>query len=114
MDNASAALERLRYEPYHLVLLDIKMPGMDGVEFYAQLKKIAPSLARRVLFMTGDSMSTGTADFLNKTKAPFMHKPFGINELQSKIDHILSRRAKPGGVRPRTRAGVPVHQVKRR
>jgi PAS domain S-box-containing protein len=113
MDNASAALERLEHEPYHLVLLDIRMPGMDGVEFYGHLKKLAPSLARRVLFMTGDSMSAGTADFLSKTKVPFMHKPFGITELRSKIDHILSGRAKPGGVRPRTRAGLPVDQVKR-
>ena len=114
VDNASAALERLKHEPYHLVLLDIRMPGMDGVEFYGHLKKIAPSLARRVLFMTGDTMSPGTEDFLSKTKVPFMRKPFGIDELQSNIDHILSGRAKPGGVRPRTRAGVPVDQVRRR
>jgi len=114
VDNASAALERLRREPYHLVLLDIRMPGMDGVEFYGHLKKIAPSLARRVLFITGDTMSPGTQDFLSKTKVPFMRKPFGIDELQSNIDRILSGRAKPRAVRPSTRAGVPVDQVRRR
>jgi signal transduction histidine kinase/CheY-like chemotaxis protein len=89
INNASAALERLKHEGYNLILLDIKMPGMDGIEFYKQVKKISPSLQRRVVFITGDIMSPNIQNFLDKTKAYYLSKPFDVEQLKKDINQIL-------------------------
>jgi signal transduction histidine kinase/CheY-like chemotaxis protein len=89
INNASVALERLKHEGYDLILLDIKMPGMDGIEFYKQVKKIASSLQRRVVFITGDIMSPNIQNFLNKTKAYYLSKPFDVEQLKKDINQIL-------------------------
>ncbi|MBM3143120.1 MAG: PAS domain S-box protein, partial [Chloroflexi bacterium] len=56
VDNAGDALKKIEGKRYNLVLIDIKMPAMDGVELYRRIQKIAKSLARRVVFITGDIM----------------------------------------------------------
>ena len=89
IDNASAALERLKCERYSLILLDIRMKGMDGIELYRHMGKIAPSLQRRVLFTTGDTMTSDTQSFLDKTKVRYISKPFDIEQLKNKINQIL-------------------------
>ena len=90
MDNASAALERLNCERYNLILLDIKMAGMNGIELYRHMKKIAPSLQRRVVFITGDTMAPATRNFLDTSKARYISKPIDFAELKKEINHILT------------------------
>ncbi len=86
---ATDALERIESERYSLILLDIKLPGMSGIELYRSIQKIAESLARRILFITGDVMGVDTKDFLSKTKAPYISKPFDIEQLREDIRRIL-------------------------
>jgi len=92
VDNAAAALEMIQKKRYSLILLDIKMPGISGIEFYRQLEKIARSLANRVVFMTGDVMGIDTKEFLETTGAPFINKPFDISKLRHQVDQVLSER----------------------
>ncbi|MDD5313478.1 MAG: PAS domain S-box protein [Dehalococcoidia bacterium] len=92
VDSAAAALEMIQKKRYSLILLDIKMPGISGIEFYRQLEKIARSLANRVVFMTGDVMGIDTKEFLETTGAPFINKPFDISKLRHQVDQVLSER----------------------
>ncbi|HEX7364991.1 MAG TPA: PAS domain S-box protein [Dehalococcoidia bacterium] len=92
VDNAAAALKMVKAKRYRLILLDIKMPGMSGVELYKQFQKIAPSITKRVVFITGDVMGKRTISFLNKTKSPYMMKPFDARELRSVINRILAKK----------------------
>jgi len=92
VDNAAAALKMVKSKRYRLILLDIKMPGMSGVELYKQFQKIAPSLTKRVVFITGDVMGKRTISFLNKTKVPYMMKPFDAKELRAEINRILAKK----------------------
>ncbi len=78
-NNASDALDRLKHEKYNLILLDIKLPGMSGIELYRHIQEIAQSLRRRVLFITGDVMGKDTEDFLSKTKALILLNPLILN-----------------------------------
>ena len=89
IDNASTALERLKCERYSLILLDIRMKGMDGIELYRHMGKIAPSLQRRVIFITGDTMTPDTRSFLDRTKARYIPKPFDAEQLKEEINQIL-------------------------
>jgi len=90
VENARDALKTMRSKRYSLILVDIKMPGMDGIELYEQMKKIAPSLARRVVFITGDVMGPSTQDFLSQTKAPCVTKPFDAERLKTEVSRMLS------------------------
>jgi PAS domain S-box-containing protein len=89
VDGAAAALDRLRGDDYHLVLLDIKMPGMSGIELYQQTCKLKPSLASRVIFITGDTMSPDTREFLSQAKVPYIAKPFNLEKLKGEIRAAL-------------------------
>jgi PAS domain S-box-containing protein len=90
ISNASDALERLKHDRYDLILLDIKMPGMYGTEFYGHIEKIDPSLQKRVVFITGDTMAPDTRNFLNETKALYVSKPFKLEQLMREINGILT------------------------
>ncbi len=92
VDNAADALKMVKSKRYRLILLDIKMPGMSGIELYKQFQKIAPSLTKRVVFITGDVMGKRTLAFLDKTKTPYMMKPFDARQLKAEINRILARK----------------------
>lgn len=93
VDNARDALERIKSGRYSLILLDIKLPGMSGLELYKRIQGIAQSLAKRVVFITGDVMGTSTRDFLSRTKVPCITKPFDSEQLKKNINRILARDA---------------------
>lgn len=89
ISSAQKALQKLSSEKYDVILFDIKMPGMNGIEFYNQMKKIAPSLQQKVICITGDVVSAGNKAFLDKTGIPYITKPFGVNELIRHVESVL-------------------------
>jgi CheY-like chemotaxis protein len=90
--NANAALEKLTHGRFSLILLDIIMKGTNGIELYKEMAKIAPALQERVVFITGDTLAPNTRAFLEKTKAPYICKPFDIRELRERINQMLRER----------------------
>jgi signal transduction histidine kinase/CheY-like chemotaxis protein len=90
VDNAEDALELVRNKMFRIILLDIKMPGMSGIDLYKRFQKIAPSLARKVIFVTGDVMGTRTTAFLSKAKSPYITKPFNANQLKIAINRVFT------------------------
>jgi CheY-like chemotaxis protein len=66
------------------------MPGMDGMELYRRIQKIAKSLARRVVFITGDIMGVDTEKFLSETKVARIDKPFDAERLSREVKRALS------------------------
>jgi DNA-binding NtrC family response regulator len=89
IDNATVALERLERERYSLILLDVQMAGMNGIELYKRMGEIAPSLQRRVVLMTGDTVTPATHNFLKSVKACCISKPFDIEQLKKDINQKL-------------------------
>ena len=88
-NDAKAALDLIDDTNYDLMLVDIKMPGMDGEEFYRLLSGMSPTLADRVVFMTGDTVSQRTRKFLDWADRPVIEKPFDIDTLESLVAHQL-------------------------
>lgn len=84
------ALERVKGGQYDLVLLDIKMPGISGIELYQRLEEIMPTRAKRVIFMTGDTIGGDTREFLSRTEAHCITKPFDTTQLRESIRHVLT------------------------
>jgi len=90
-DSAESALETIKSKDYHIIMLDIKMPGMSGIELYRHFQKVSSSLADRVVFITGDVMGPSTMAFLSRTKVPYIIKPFDAKQLRAEINRVLAR-----------------------
>jgi two-component system, cell cycle sensor histidine kinase and response regulator CckA len=75
------ALDRIRQQAFDLVICDLKMPRVDGRTFHRTLSAVAPGLARRVIFVTGDVAGTDADPFLNESGCRWLAKPFRLGEL---------------------------------
>ncbi len=89
VSNARAALEKIAENSYELCIIDLKMPQMSGKELYEIMKRRFPSLAQRVVFITGDTMTPATENFLTSTGKPYLFKPFNSNQLVELVEETL-------------------------
>jgi signal transduction histidine kinase len=83
------ALERVKEQPYDLIVCDLKMPRLDGTAFYRQLELDHAPLARRVLFVTGDVAGTEAERFLEETGCRWLPKPFRLKDLLKVAGEML-------------------------
>jgi signal transduction histidine kinase/DNA-binding response OmpR family regulator len=88
--NGRIALEKINKKQYDLVLLDVKMPDITGIEVYEEVMKSNPEQARRILFSTGDTVSDDTHGFFEKTGAPYISKPFKVAQLMETVNRHIS------------------------
>jgi CheY-like chemotaxis protein len=87
--NGQAALEKICAGTYDLILSDIRMPDLDGPGLYWELERRDPCLLRRMIFLTGDTLSPGTREFLEKTRAPCLSKPFALSDVRDIVQRAL-------------------------
>jgi two-component system NtrC family sensor kinase len=90
VDNAADALKKIESQKYNLILMDIKMPGMNGVGLYKSIQEISKSLAQRIVFTTGDVMGADTEKFLSEAKVARIDKPFDAEQLSRQVKRALS------------------------
>jgi len=74
-------LTRLTEANYDLIVCDLKMPRIDGMQFYRAMAVATPALARRVIFVTGDVAGTDAERFLEETACRWLSKPFRLGDL---------------------------------
>ncbi len=72
-----------------LVVLDIKMPGIDGRSVYDHICQGYPHLIGRVLLTTGDVVNTETKGWAEGTGCTVLEKPFTIEQLAAAVEHAL-------------------------
>jgi len=84
------ALERIGQQPFDLVICDLKMPRLDGKAFYRALAEAVPSLAQRVVFMTGDVAGTDAEQFLQDSGCRWLAKPFRLADLVKAVREGLA------------------------
>jgi signal transduction histidine kinase/CheY-like chemotaxis protein len=83
-------LERLRDSDYSLAICDLKMPHVDGPAIFRELGRTGNPMRDRLLFVTGDTLSPRTLEFLNSSGMPYLAKPFLVEELKSIVRHTLA------------------------
>jgi CheY-like chemotaxis protein len=71
-----AALELLESGAFDLVLCDVMMPGMNGLELYAKVKSTNEALAQKFVLMTGGATSAQMARALERSQLRVLEKPF--------------------------------------
>ena len=99
------ALEQLQADPPDLVLLDIWLPGMDGIEVLKTIKTYHPEI--EVLIMSGHG-TIDTAVKATKLGAfDFIEKPFTLDHLVQTVDKALQQKRSRGGERPAAKSRRP-------
>ncbi|MBI5642703.1 MAG: response regulator [Deltaproteobacteria bacterium] len=81
VNGGQAAFDMLMDKDFDIILLDIKMPGMNGMELYRNLNDSKPYLTERIVFLTGDTENESTNSFIKLTGCRYLSKPFTMKEL---------------------------------
>lgn len=87
VENGEAALECVRQQEFDVVLLDYKMPGMDGATLYNEIKKLRPSIA--AIMVTAWAGSDGVQRAMNAGTWDVLRKPVNIGELLDKLNRAV-------------------------
>jgi two-component system cell cycle response regulator CpdR len=86
--NGMEAFERLREEPFSLLLTDIVMPQMDGIELARRASELDPDI--KIMFITGFAAVTLNTNSRPPKDARVLSKPFHLKDLVREIDRLLS------------------------
>jgi two-component system cell cycle response regulator CpdR len=86
--NGKDAHERLKEEPFSLLLTDIVMPQMDGIELARRASELDPQL--KIMFITGFAAVTLNTNSRAPKNARVLSKPFHLKDLVREIDRLLA------------------------
>ncbi|HOI05819.1 MAG TPA: ATP-binding protein [Deltaproteobacteria bacterium] len=90
--NGQAAFDHLDEHPWELIISDLRMPVMDGMELYRTAVKAQPRLKKKFMFITGDTYDYQIKEFLETTGAAYLRKPFRIKDLRDIVQKQLYAR----------------------
>jgi len=89
--SGAEALRCLQVEPFDLIVSDLRMPDIDGAALWREVQARHPALARRMLFVTGDTLSPAAERFMAETGCPSLDKPFSRTDLLQRVHDLLQR-----------------------
>jgi two-component system, cell cycle response regulator CpdR len=87
-DNGLSAYERIREEPFTLLLTDIVMPEMDGIELAKRATELDPDL--KVMFITGFAAVALNPNSNAPPQAKVLSKPFHLKDLVDEVEKLLA------------------------
>jgi len=85
----SRALARMMSETFDVVLCDMTMPGVSGMDIHEQLRLARPDLLPKLAFLTGGAVSAQIESFLTSCSNLVLHKPFSGQQLLAAIDKLV-------------------------
>ena len=86
-DNGMSAYRRLREEPFELLLTDIVMPEMDGIELARRASELDPDI--KIMFITGFAAVALNPDSQAPKDAKVLSKPFHLRDLVNEVGKML-------------------------
>lgn len=102
--DGASFFEALKYEKPELILLDVMLPGEDGVEILKQLKSSPETCMIPVIMATAKGMEYDKIQSLDLGADDYLVKPFGMMEMVSRVKAVL-RRCKPSTVQHLLKTG---------
>lgn len=88
-ENGQEAVECLKAGDFDVVLSDVDMPFMDGIELYEWVRAEKPDLVKRFIFLSGSS-DRETGRKIRQTSAKLLEKPCGLGELKAAINEAAN------------------------
>jgi PAS domain S-box-containing protein len=90
VSNGRAALDLLAGgERYDIILCDLMMPQVTGMELYAEVKRLDPEQASKIVFLTGGAFTANAREFLDSTPNRRLEKPFDLKTLRRLVNDML-------------------------
>ncbi|MEX1113361.1 MAG: response regulator [Patescibacteria group bacterium] len=90
LSDAREALRRISAgERFDVILSDLMMPGMTGMELHAEVAKLDPDQAGRIIFVTGGAFTDRAREFLDAVPNPRLDKPFTVQELRGTVNAVI-------------------------
>jgi two-component system NtrC family sensor kinase len=91
--NGGEACRKVKSGPYDLVITDVRMPEMNGIELYRNIIDLRPEMKGRVIFVTGDLIDPEILEFLGEINAKTLAKPLDINDVTRAVVDTLEPNA---------------------
>ena len=95
-ESGFSAVEKLQEENFHLVLTDLKMPGMDGIEVLKAIRVLQPEVP--VVIITGYSTVDTAVEAMKNGAFDYISKPFTPEQITEKVEKALEHRAVLAGM----------------
>ena len=90
--SAIAALERIKSgERYDVILCDVMMPQMSGLDLYWELHNVAADQAKRMVFLTAGAFTASSRAFFELTTNPRLEKPFDAQALRLLVNRVINK-----------------------
>jgi CheY-like chemotaxis protein len=80
-------------EDFDIVLCDLVIPGMSGMDCFEDLLRRRPEMATRMIFLTGGAFTPRARQFLEDNPGRWLEKPFAPEALRQRIGEALARTA---------------------
>lgn len=87
--NGEEALVKMKADHFDIVLLDLKMPGMDGMEVLEKIRESWPSV--RVMIITAHGTMESAVDAMKLGAVDFVQKPFSVKEIRKMVSQVVER-----------------------
>jgi len=88
--SARDAIDRVtRGERFDVILCDLMMPEVTGMDLHAELSRLAPEQTDRIVFMTGGAFTAQAREFLDLVRNPRIEKPFEIDNLRALVQSVM-------------------------
>ena len=76
-------------ERYDLILCDLMMPNVSGIDIHGHLARATPDQAQRLVFLTGGAVSPSTRAFLDQSTNERIEKPFDVHNLRALVQRYV-------------------------
>jgi PAS domain S-box-containing protein len=86
---AAEAIQKMQQDTYDVVISDIRMPGLSGIQLFQWIQAHQPRMTKRIIYTTGDTFDPETRDFLEQASLPHLGKPFDLRKLKQAIMDLL-------------------------
>ena len=118
VDDGRRALDRTRAAAFDLILLDVMLPGLDGISVCRALRAESQNQRTPVLMMTARDGESDTVLGLESGADDYLAKPFGVRELMARVTAVTRRHGRdrnaPASEDAVTVAGLTVDRQRRR
>jgi len=89
--NGSEACRKISQQAYDVIITDVRMPQMNGLDLYSEILDMRPEMEGRIIFMTGDLIDEEIAGFLSRVDAVSIPKPLEVPDVLSAVAETLER-----------------------
>ncbi len=88
-ESGAVALELLDTARFDAIVCDLRMPDMTGAALWQQVRERHPALARRMLFVSGDTLAVDAREFFDRSGCGMLDKPFSKADLLARVAELL-------------------------